>query len=71
MSQYINSVVQHWHHTEHKITNKKCLDTCQHFVLTFTQNDLTLVEIRTVYIATNFWTTLSMEISKTESIFWK
>ena len=38
-------------HTEHEIRTEKCLDTCHHkmkFVLTFTKNDLTLVEINAI-----------------------
>ena len=37
----------HTQHTELEIRTEKCSDTCQHnirFVLTFTKNDLTLVE---------------------------
>ena len=44
-----------WSSAEHEIRTEKCLDVCQHnikFVLTFTKNDLTLVETY-AYIALN------------------
>ena len=42
------------HKKEHEIRAEKCSDTCHHkmkFVLTFTKNDLTLVEINAITLS--------------------
>ena len=41
-------IIRTWCITEHEIRTEKCSDTCQHkikFVLTFSRNDQTLIEI--------------------------